>query len=434
MNNPEFKRNLWLSFSMHRLIAMPALLALTLLATALTDRDKIADSLYSVAIGLFIFTVWLWGGRSANATIVDELRDKTWDQQRMSSLDPWTMTWGKLFGATSFNWYGGLMCLLVIAASGISAQKPNLFATLLTLIAVGVMLHAALIALNLHASQFESRLIQRGGMGWLAILLVLMLIPAFDGGDATQINWWGMQVGHANFWLVSTLLFAACATFAAWRVVCNALQVRTLPWAWPAFACLLTFYLAGFAGDGDRIQSLLISGLIVCGAMTYASLASEPNTLLKWRRLQLLAQNGNWRGWLENLPLWPTTLALALLAGLLIPLTSRVEITDTLGIDILPSHYALTFALMILRDACILLFFAFAPGSKRAIGTTLLYLFLLDMLLPYLAEIAGLDAVRYLLLPYAVGNSAWSGALIMLVHTGIAIWLINRRLSNEKPL
>ncbi|MDE3106492.1 MAG: hypothetical protein KGK08_15075, partial [Acidobacteriota bacterium] len=116
MNNPEFKRNLWLSFSRHRLIGMPSLLGLTFLALTFTDQQgEVAGSLYNVSVWLFIFIVWLWGARNANATIVDELRDHTWDQQRMSALDPWTMTWGKLFGSTSFNWYGGLMCLAVIA-------------------------------------------------------------------------------------------------------------------------------------------------------------------------------------------------------------------------------------------------------------------------------------------------------------------------------
>ena len=181
MSNPEFKRNLWLSFSMHRLIGMPALLALTFLAITLADQqDKVADSLYTASVALFIFIVWLWGARNANATIVDELRDKTWDQQRMSALDPWTMTWGKLFGSTSFNWYGGMMCLVVVAFSGFGADKPDVIPTLLTLCAFGVLLHAALIALNLHTSQFESRIIQRGGMGWLVIIFVFLFMPAFS--------------------------------------------------------------------------------------------------------------------------------------------------------------------------------------------------------------------------------------------------------------
>ncbi|OGS92998.1 MAG: hypothetical protein A2061_06975 [Gallionellales bacterium GWA2_59_43] len=430
MSNPEFKRNLWLSFSMHRLAAMPALLGLTFLAAALADQqDNVAERLYGAAIYLFIFIVWLWGARNANATIVDELRDKTWDQQRMSALGPWAMTWGKLFGSTSFNWYGGAMCLVVIATAGFAAGKPDVLATLISLCAVGVMLHAALIALNLHTSQFESRVIQRGGMGWLAIILVFMFIPAFAIPDAKPAHWWGTEIGHALFWLDTALLFAACATFAAWRVVCNALQVRTRPWAWPAFACLLSVYLAGFAHED---ASLWLIGLFVSVAMTYAALFTEPNTLLRWRKLRLLQERDDSRGWLEHLPVWPTTLALSFAFALLVMLTSSG--TQYEYVNMLQPQYAFTVALMLLRDACILLFFSFAPNSKRAVGATMLYLLVLNMLLPFLAEVAGLSAVRYLFLPFEATYDSWSSAPVMAVHAAIALWLVRWRLrNNEQP-
>ena len=54
---------------------------------------------------------------------------------------------------------------------------------------------------------------------------------------------------------------------------------------------------------------------------------------------------------------------------------------------------------MLLRDACILLFFAFAPNAKRAAGAAMLYLVVLNLLLPFLAGVAGLDLVRYFFLP-----------------------------------
>ena len=430
MSNPEFKRNLWLSFSTHRLVAMPALLALTFLAAALADpQDNVAERLYGAAIMLFIFIVWLWGARNANAAIVDELRDKTWDQQRMSALSPWTMTWGKLFGATSFNWYGGAMCLAVVATAGFAAGKPDVLAHAISLCAVGVMLHAALIALNLHTSQFESRVIQRGGMGWLAIILVFMFMPAFSFGDQKPVHWWGMEISHALFWLDTALLFAACATFAAWRVIYNALQVRTRPWAWPSFACLLAVYLAGFS---DERQWLWLIGLFVSVAMTYAALFTEPNTLLRWRKLQLLQQRGDSRGWLEHLPVWPTTLALSFAFALMDMLTSS-GMQDKFGpLNMLQSQYAFTIALMLLRDACILLFFSFAPNGKRAVGATMLYLLVLNMLLPFLAEVAGLSAVRYFFLPFEASYDSWSSVPVMAVHAAIALGLVRWRLRNNE--
>lgn len=431
MINPEFRRNLWLSFSPHRLIAMPGLLALSFLAFALSGQNEhVAQRLYNLGTALFIFIVWLWGARNANAAIVDEIRDKTWDQQRMSALSPWEMTWGKLLGATSFNWYGGTMCLVVVAVTGVQANKPDLVATLLSLCATGILIHAALLALNLHSAQFESRFVQRGGMGWLAIILVFMLTPWLARDSNTAVEWWGMQVPRALFLLDTSLLFAACATFAAWRVACNALQVRTRPWAWPAFAILLALYLAGFAHEEGR-QPLWVVGLFVATAMTYAALFTEQNSLLRWRKLRLLQQRGDWRGWLEQLPMWPGTLVLSLLFDLMILLTAPEQPVWQGRFDPLPPQQALTIALMLARDACILLFFSFARDNKRAAGTAMLYLIVLDMLLPFLAGVAGLDSLRYFLLPFEAGHNPWSSTLVMTLHLSAALWVVNRRLRND---
>lgn len=438
MSNPEFKRNLWLSFSPQRLIGMPALLALTFTAIFFANfRNKVADNLFGVSIALFVFIVWVWGVRNANAAIVDELRDQTWDQQRMSALTPWTMTWGKLFGATAFNWYGGIMCLAVVAVSGIAAEMPNVLPILITLIAVGVLLHAALIALNLYTHQFESRIVQRGGVGWMGIAWAILFIPALislliSGKMSEFVIWWRMEVDSALFVMGSTLLFAACATFAAWRVVSNALQVRTLPWAWPLFTGILALYLAGFMRGDYLALRLLMSGLFVSVGMTYAALISEPNTLLHWRKLRLLQHRQDWRNWLENLPLWPTTLVMSFVFAVLIMLTDSKEFADYGGLNFFQPSQALTIAFMLLRDACALLFFSFAKNNKRAVSAMMLYLIALNLLLPLLTDIANLKSARFFLLPFEAGNAPWSSVLVMSFHAAIAIGLVNWRLRNAE--
>ncbi len=433
MSNPEFKRTLWLSLSPHRLVAMPVLLVLTLLAVALgSPADQVAGSLYTTSITLFIFIVWLWGARNANSAIVDELRDKTWDQQRMSALAPWTMTWGKLFGATSFNWYGGAICLLVAAVSGVMAGEPDVAPMLLALCAGGVLLHAMLIALNLHTSQYDSRIIQRGGLGWLVIILVFIFIPVFNSNQGKPVLWWDMEIDHALFWLDSALLFAACAIFGAWRVVSNALQVRTLPWAWPTLACILAAYFGGFMHESGRIPPVLLVGLFVSIAMSYAALFSEPNNLLRWRKLRLLQERKDWRRWLEHLPLWPSTLALTFLFAALILLSSPGEYAAH-GRTLLQPAHALTLALMLLRDACVLLFFAFAPDNRRALGAAMLYLIVLNILLPFLAGVADLEGVRYFFLPFDPERDPWNSVLVMTLHTGLALTLVSWRVRKSEP-
>ncbi|MDZ4202399.1 MAG: hypothetical protein U1C96_09675 [Gallionella sp.] len=424
MMNPEFRRNLWLSFSTHRLIAMPALTGLAFLALAMSDINDTAKTMYTAASALFIFIVWLWGTSNANSAIVDELRDRTWDQQRMSSLSPWSMTWGKLFGATSFNWYGGLLCLMVAALSGIAAQQPAWPVDLLSLVAGAVMLHAGIIALNLHTGQLGMRVIQRGGLGWLAIVFVLFTLPAFSSRDG-NITWWSTEIDSKLFILVSVLFFAACAVFAAWRVVCNALQVRTLPWAWPLFACVLSLYLAGFfvIASTRPLFTLHSVALSIAAVMTYAALFTEQTGILTWKKLRLRQRAADWRGWLEHLPLWPTTLLLTFVFALFSTLAQPDDAASR------PDYIALfaaplCLALMVLRDAAVVLFFAFARNNRRALGAAMLYLLVINVLLPFFANVAGLPLLGYLFLPFSDQYPAVTSIFVMACHAAIALALV----------
>jgi hypothetical protein len=428
--NPEFRRNLWLSVSTHRLVAMPALLGLSFLAIVLSGSSltSTAGMLYTTSTTLFIFIVWLWGARNANSAIVDELRDRTWDQQRMSALAPWTMTWGKLFGATSFNWYGGVLCLLIASMAGIAGHKALWPVDLLSLVATGIMLHATLIALNLHAGQLEMNIIQRGGLGWLAIVFVLIISPIL-ASMTSDVLWWDMQISHEIFMLGSTLFFAGCATFAAWRVMSNALQVRTLPWAWPLFAFILAVYFAGITDHHGNPQFVLsYTGLIISAIMTYAALFTEPTGLLVWNKLNLRLQARDWRGWLEHLPLWPTTLVMALCFAL----SAEASLPPQLPHFVPLLQEPFSMALMLLRDSCIVLFFSFAANARRAIGTAALYLFVIDFLLPFLFKVAGLDTLSYFFLPTGLRYSTTTDILVMAIHVAIAVGAVAWRVRSQK--
>ena len=111
--NPEFRRNLWLELSPHRLIAAPIVVGLVLTVLWLNLSDDL-DLFVKVADGLFLLLVVLWGTRRAAAALVDEIEGRTWDGQRLSALGAWAMTWGKLIGATVFVWYCALFFLAAV--------------------------------------------------------------------------------------------------------------------------------------------------------------------------------------------------------------------------------------------------------------------------------------------------------------------------------
>ena len=171
--NPEFRRQLWLQFSVTRLVILPLLLAATFITVYLSVPIEPAEPLAAVAMLLFGVLVLGMGTFAAGGSVMDEIADRTWDQQRMSAMQPWAMTWGKLAGASAYGWYGGALCLLVALPSAL-VQEPLPFALKATVMAVlaGVFLQALLIAINLQLLKSGSRMSRRGGV-W-ALLLVLL--------------------------------------------------------------------------------------------------------------------------------------------------------------------------------------------------------------------------------------------------------------------
>jgi len=440
MLNPEFRRNLWREFPGHRLLAMPVMLGLIFLTASLADSNRMGDILFRVTTVLFVFMVWFWGARNANSAVSDEMRDQTWDQQRLSALEPWTMTWGKLFGATSYNWYGGLICLAVATPAGLIAQGASALVSLVTLAASGILIQAAVLTLALHIGRRQtSGESRQSSIGWLAIVLIFTLFSNLAGKGATQtFTWWNLELGRDIFLLLSSLFFAGVAVFAAWRVMSNALQVRTRPWAWPLFSLLVGIYLTGLGDQSGqaRLTTLPLYALGVTLLMTYAALFSEPSGPLELRRLIRRQNSGDWRGWLEYLPLWPTTLAAAFVYALVATMLTDLPPQAIMNAKSLLSSFApLALALMLLRDCCLMLFFACAPRPGRPTWTTLLALGALDFLLPFSAKAAGMAQLAWLIFPLGSEGNLWAAVMLMTVQAGVAlglVWWRWRRLMGEE--
>ena len=416
MLNPEFKRNLWLQFSLHRLVATPLLLTLIFLAIRISGM---VEELPRIGRILFIGIVWLWGTRNATSSIADELRDKTWDQQRMGALQPWAMTWGKLFGAASFNWYGGLICLLVVILTELLTTVPSSERTpVLSMIAMGILMHAAAMAASLYIG-IDKTIIQRGGISWCIVAIGLFARSWLAQLSNDTVIWWHMPYERHSFLLASSLSFACVAVFAAWRTMSNALQVRTLPWAWPLFACLFSLYCAGFYLNAAMSHFLHI-GLIVGMTMTYAALFSESHTISIWKRIMVRIQARNWRGAFEQLPISITTVALtftlAVASFFILPSLPYNNI-QWMGQALFNHRPELRFlpfmmALMLLRDVLVFLFFAFSFNPKRVVTTTLLYLVMINGLLPFLAKAMDFDRLAYFFVPF---YPLYAGSIVIMI-------------------
>jgi hypothetical protein len=437
--NPELRRYLWLEMSPQRRLAAPAvLLAIFALFAAGGDAgEDWRERLYRPASVLTFVILFLWGTREAAESVVEEVRERTWDLQRLSALGPWEMTVGKLFGAPVFTWYAGALCLAATAVASLGMARP-LPVSWLVLATVGgaVTIHGAAIALSLQAVRRETRASRRFGVLFLLLPILLLMVGLFPFSDVREMakdaSWYGFKLERAAFFAGSATAFAGWAVLGAYRSFCRELQVRTLPWAWPAFALFTALWLTGFSpADVGFVRAFTGVGLLACLGATYLAFFSEPTTAMGLRRVATAWGRGDRRRALQELPVWPTTLVLAFLFALAAPF---VFAGVGQAFDLLPARQVGDFvtrapfalALAAARDGAILVFFASAARPRRVEGSTLLCLALLWWVIPGLLSVMGLGDAAAVVNPFL----SWSGttaAVVMGVQAAIAAWLAAAR-------
>lgn len=306
MLNPEFKRYFLLEMTPFRWVIMPVSLAVIFVcvsigaqALGLSGADH-AQVMQRAATLLYFFMGWIWATRSVARSVLREVREGTWDMQRMSGIGPWRMVWGKIFGATLFPWYGVLICLGVVfyysfdlpageAAAG--AMGQSLVGVLMEisqqlsadsgpvsqiLVFLGCMLIAHFVSFNIALIWIQKdrsgqgvRYISCVFLGICAALAFLMLhvhlIAAIKSAFATlpgasaspelassvaqalQSQGGGQLLGYnvldPEFRLLALVFFVFWGAMGAYRLMRQEMQYRIWPWGWTAFIITLIGYL-----------------------------------------------------------------------------------------------------------------------------------------------------------------------------------------------
>ena len=268
--NPEFKRNLWLEITPTRLALMPILIGLALMTVASLKSDPLKPDDVALAIfklsfyGFFACAV-IWGCFLAGRALALEFSEGTWDSQRMSTLTPWQMAWGKLFGSTLYAWYGGIM-LLVIA--GISAlQLDNSFAQIFTLICglicIAIILHALTLAHGLQARRKKPDGASRLAGAFLPLLFLILCLPVlaamgfFDYGllGTKTILWWGHDWDQQNLVVMTLIFLTLWMLVYLWETMRRELMLPNRVWWWPLFLLFWIIWSAGFVPTDPEVPS-----------------------------------------------------------------------------------------------------------------------------------------------------------------------------------
>ncbi len=241
--NPEFRKNLWLEFRGKRLFAMPITLG-AIFAMAYLWNDSILDTSISwIPLMIYAIITFVWGTRLAAESVVREVNIGTWSWQRMSAIGPWSMVIGKLFGATSFIWYGNIICFLFyIACSAGNVNGHKLALMVPSLIIFGVLAHVISLLASLYSmryrrsfERFEVLFYQFAGM---AVAFPMLRLGIWGIGHTKAdytIFWYGHEYNHALFILLSISFLVVWAIIGLYLVMRDEYQLQNSPFVWLLF-------------------------------------------------------------------------------------------------------------------------------------------------------------------------------------------------------
>lgn len=407
MMNPEFKRNLWQELTRERLIAMPIILI------ALFWIGYLKYGLTAVpteALGIIFLLLVVWGSGLAVDAIFSEIRDHTWDGQRMTPLSAWSMTWGKLFGSTIFVWYGTLICLLVILFTNIHFQNLNpetivydvLYYLLTGLFVQALAFFIALLFQRISPLRTRSRVvliqlfvISLGGLFfYFGIHLLPMMLEVY--------SWYDLKIPNNYFILSSQLVWIGWLIFGIYRLLGFELKIKSYPWGWPLFVIFFIFYLLGFLFMlGDSLPKVSKQVLYLAVAyfsllhLTFLAAFFAPKNIVTAVRLQLNFQQRQWLRVGSLIPQW--TLSGVMGGLLLIPLVYfifKISPEEMAGIDLRYrlAGYCIGLFCFLLRDLGVLYYLTWDVHAKRAHLATVVYLIVLYALLPVLLNSMGFSS------------------------------------------
>jgi hypothetical protein len=441
--NPEFLRNLWIEMTLPRLIAAPLVLGALLLLTWYAGGKDLGE-VSQGAMWLYYIVMLLWGTRRAAAALGDEVSNRTWDSQRMSALGPWSMAWGKLFGATSYVWYCALICLAVMAIESDQAWQVFLLHPIAGATALAVSLLVMLLQRGrARAGGRRSSLIAQG----LGIVTGVLLSPAGPGlldlghiEVSFMVDWYGLEARPNNFFLVSAASFLAWALFAVYRALCADLQKPVWPWAWTLFSIYVIAFFAGFTDAEAKAAGVdwLVVAVPIAAVLFYVAIFADAKDSVRYRWFLLSFKSGDWTRAARLMPLWLPSLPL--MAGLALALGLRTDRTDPARIEplfhdffrfadmqVLPATaWAVAAILFALRDLWILLFLNFGKRARSPDLAAFIYLAILYWVIPAILGFLGPGWIQALFLPWPL-EGPWVAIGAPLAETAFLSLLTWRR-------
>jgi hypothetical protein len=427
--NPEFRRNIWLEITPNRMIGMPLVLFALFFMAYVSDDNRLATLVTSTATGAFFVISLLWGTKLASESVMNEIRDHTWDGQRMSAISPWALSWGKLFGSTIYTWYGALICLAVAGLSATGENAGETMKSLLLFLLVGVLAQAVSLLASLMAIRKE-RKFNRSQTAAFLILGIVATSPFFGTAfDSKSLaDWFGTHYERLDFVLGSLFCFTLWAIVGIYHLMRAELQMKNRPWVWYGFVLFLMGYVAGLfysvpsvaAKPWGAASPPVLAAYFTAVAVTYFMAFAERKDFLSLHVLFRLASSGMWGRFLERSPRWILSFPIPVAAGIALMLFPRLT---SAGAPAGIGWFVLASIFFMARDFGIMLFCNLGKSARRADMLTVLYLALLYGIVPSTLSAMGLETTTHLFWPGA-GQYAYLGTAASLLELLAIAWMV----------
>lgn len=480
MINPLLQRHLWTEFSLHKLLIAPAILGAIFALSALTvaaTSEKLWGFLANAGLTLFGLIVLAAGTWRAGRTVPDQKTNRTWENIRLSSLSSWQLACGELFGATSYYWYGGVICLLMVVISAIvsPAAAKNVGDISVIVFLAAFLTQATALQLSLSGAGTAE---QTRPMSFMACFIFSFIAPVsirqlIDWNTATMASkihlsqlpdilhasWYGLSVGNASAIILSYILMAIWGLIGLNQTMRRELQMTTPVIVWIGFIVFCLIYFAGFTfnpnGTADLRRAPLAwplnmimwifnesfsslaflqeqSGALlpfafafcVSVCFTYFMALWEPKDITGLRRFMSAIAQKNWRNISSLYPRWLATAQICTLVGLIF--LAAAFYTSNLN------SFALGVGSMLLflyRDLGIILLLSLQHKSGRRNFTAFAYLFALYVLLPGLLTTAA-DGSGWIFIFIPGEADSWLTAIIPPLVQGLLVWIFVYRQGN----
>jgi hypothetical protein len=340
------------------------------------------------------------------------------------------MTLGKLLGATSYVWFGGLICLLIILARDLRDDPSRFFADLFYFPAMGLLsqaiaLFASLVAIRRRQTRTQFSAFQYQAVGVLAAYVVWQRLR--DPLRSSDVMWWGWTIDGQEFHLASLAVFLAWALIGCYRLMRVELQVQTYPTVWLAFILFMAAYMAGFESlsflpqflqANDPLSLRLMVPVATLAFLTYVAVLFEPKDHVLYRWLAEMLAKGRTLAVMSRLQCWMIAYAAAMVSGIAVALVGMSGIS---GLAFLTAPMVGAGLGFLTRDLGIFLFFGLAPGQKRGDMPAIITLGVLYLILPRLLGAAGVPEPAMLFYPLPLAG--WIGAIFAWVEAA-AMWFL----------